>query len=176
MKNQKGFTLIELLLVLAIIGIISAIAVPALLSQRARARDKASISNMTGRMADLLGQYDKEKEAGTTQANTTIALQKYLTDSAANDKNPWNSANPAFGATCVSGATSTLADAAAVAGATATLGASVATTPGVVVFQIAYPATGVQGALIGAVGVKEDQVGPTAGTPVKYVAKAAAIE
>ena len=38
MKKQSGFTLIELLLVLAIIGIISAIAIPALLGQRARAR------------------------------------------------------------------------------------------------------------------------------------------
>ncbi len=38
MKNQKGFTLIELLLVLAIIGIISAIAIPSYLGQRHRAR------------------------------------------------------------------------------------------------------------------------------------------
>ena len=38
MKKQSGFTLIELLLVLAIIGIISAIAIPALLGQRERAK------------------------------------------------------------------------------------------------------------------------------------------
>jgi prepilin-type N-terminal cleavage/methylation domain-containing protein len=61
MKKQSGFTLIELLLVLAIIGIISAIAIPALLSQRARARDKASIENMVGAVNDLVGQYDKLK-------------------------------------------------------------------------------------------------------------------
>ena len=41
MKRQSGFTLIELLLVLAIIGIISAIAIPALLGQREKAKVKA---------------------------------------------------------------------------------------------------------------------------------------
>lgn len=42
MKRQAGFTLIELLLVLAIIGIISAIAIPALLGQKERANQKAT--------------------------------------------------------------------------------------------------------------------------------------
>ena len=42
MKRQSGFTLIELLLVLAIIGIISAIAIPALLGQKERANQKAT--------------------------------------------------------------------------------------------------------------------------------------
>ncbi|MBK9796841.1 MAG: type II secretion system protein [Holophagaceae bacterium] len=62
MKNQKGFTLIELLLVLAIIGIISAIAIPALLGQRARARDKSAQENATSILSDIIATYDKAKE------------------------------------------------------------------------------------------------------------------
>lgn len=53
MKNQKGFTLIELLLVLAIIGIISAIAIPALLGQRERAKATATKDNTVAIVGDL---------------------------------------------------------------------------------------------------------------------------
>jgi prepilin-type N-terminal cleavage/methylation domain-containing protein len=90
MKKQSGFTLIELLLVLAIIGIISAIAIPALLGQRARARDKTAINNMNGRIADLVGQYDKFKEQGYTSTQITTSLTNYLAATGAADKNPWN--------------------------------------------------------------------------------------
>ncbi|MBL0211789.1 MAG: prepilin-type N-terminal cleavage/methylation domain-containing protein [Holophagaceae bacterium] len=109
MKKQSGFTLIELLLVLAIIGIISAIAIPALLSQRARARDKAGISNMVSMIDDGVGQYDKAKEKGLASAAITTSLNAYLaaTHPATKDKNPWNTAAGAYIQTFTAGTAGT---------------------------------------------------------------------
>ena len=90
MKKQSGFTLIELLLVLAIIGIISAIAIPALLGQRARARDKSATQNAVSKVGDLVGQWDKQREAGATASAAITAMGNYLTQTTANEKNPWN--------------------------------------------------------------------------------------
>ena len=169
MKNQKGFTLIELLLVLAIIGIISAIAVPSLLSQRSRARDKAAISNMLGRINDLAGQYDKAKEAGSTTIAADLGV--YLGATAATDRNPWDTTEGAF-QSGTAGAAITLET---IAGATPTLiETSIrgkATTLGRPVFGILLPGAATPGFLAGAVLCKNDQTDKSL-----YVSKVVAIE
>ena len=96
MKKQSGFTLIELLLVLAIIGIISAIAIPALLSQRARARDKAAIANCENSVGDLVGQWDRWKELGVSSTTIAGSLNNYLINNHVGEKDPWIGSLPAY--------------------------------------------------------------------------------
>jgi type II secretion system protein G len=60
-RNQKGFTLIELMIVVAIIGILAAIAIPQFASYRQRAQDsaaKSALKNLATAQEDYYQQND----------------------------------------------------------------------------------------------------------------------
>ena len=63
MKNQKGFSLIELLIVVVIIGIIAAIAIPNLLNAVQRGKQKRSMSDMRA-LATAIEAYAVEEGGG----------------------------------------------------------------------------------------------------------------
>lgn len=78
-KNTKGFTLMEMLIVVAIIAILIAIAIPTFTAQLEKAREAADIANIRSAYSEAMVKYldgaTKEGGAADTSATTPLMTQ-----------------------------------------------------------------------------------------------------
>ncbi len=77
-NNNKGFTLAELLIVVAIIAVLVAIAIPIFNSQLEKSRDSVTVSNVRAAYAEAAAEYltaTKDAEGNwSTPVNTNITI------------------------------------------------------------------------------------------------------
>ena len=90
LKNQKGFTLIELMIVVAIIGILAAIAIPNFMTFRLKAKTSEAKSN--------LGSIRTCEEAYKAERDVYLAVTRYPSAAATGTSDTWTTSATGFSA------------------------------------------------------------------------------
>lgn len=76
MNNRKGFTLAELLIVVAIIAVLVAIAIPIFSAQLEKSREATDLANIRSAYATLVADYLNNGNAATTKSIKVPVAQK----------------------------------------------------------------------------------------------------
>ena len=72
MLNKKGFTLAELLIVVAIIAVLVAIAIPVFTSQLERSREATDLANIRAAYSEAIADYLADGASGSKSASCSI--------------------------------------------------------------------------------------------------------
>ena len=76
-KNTKGFTLVEIMIVVVIIGLLAAMAIPAFTKVRQSSQDKAVLNNAR-QLSAAADQYYLENGVSTVARTDLVGTQAYV--------------------------------------------------------------------------------------------------
>lgn len=76
-RNQRGFTLVEIMIVVAIIGLLAAIAIPNFVKARAKSQQNACITNLK-QLDGAVQQWAVENKKTTTDTYTFANITDFL--------------------------------------------------------------------------------------------------